>query len=232
VEGPPVTAFCGLTPAKPAIRALSLFVCLTCVASYAAAQEVRFRWAFGAVTGSGAARHFAPITDEMTLYSGDELKLFISPGCPCFIYVLHQDQTGEFTVLFPAGGSFGDAPPPIGSMHYIPPAQAWLRLDEAGGTERVYLIASTTRLTPLERLLTANPSTPTQVAPAREIVVELARLQKDHTAHNWSERPVTMGGQVRGDRGVDSAHPDIARSATEITGSAPFFSRVFIIDHR
>lgn len=227
-----MTAFDGLTSSRPAIRALSLFVALTCVTSSAAAQEVRFRWAFGASIGSGAARHFAPITDEMTLHGGDEIKLFVSPTSRCFIYVLYQDQTGEFTVLFPAEGSFGDAPPPAGSLHYIPPGQGWLRLDEATGIERVYLLASATRLTPLERLLTPNPSTPTRLAPAREIVVELARLQKAHAAQNWSERPVTMGGQVRGGPNTDLAHPDIARSATEIAGSGPFFSRVFIIEHR
>ena len=67
-------------------------------------------------------------------------------------------------------------------------------------------------------------------SPVQQIVGELARLQKGTVARNWSERPVTMGGQVRGK--PDLAHPDIAQHATVITGTAPFLSRVFIIDHR
>ena len=55
------------------IRTLRMFVLAMCVASIASAQEVRFRWAFGAATGVGPARHFAPISSEdVTLRSGPE----------------------------------------------------------------------------------------------------------------------------------------------------------------
>ena len=201
------------------------FVIAMCVASTALAQDVRFRWAFGVATGAGAARHFAPITSEdVTLHSGDEIKMFVGPECKCFIYVLHQDQAGQFTVLYPADGAFTDTPPSTAS--YIPAGGGWLEVDDSKGTERIYLLASPTRLTSLEQLLAAAK----RPSPTQQIVGELARLQKSTVARNWSERPVTMGGQVRGKQ--DAAHPDIARNATEITGNAQFFSRVFIIDHR
>lgn len=208
------------------MRVVRFFVVAMCLASTALAQDVRFRWAFGVATGAGAARRFAPITGEdVTLRAGDEIKMFVGPECKCFIYVLHQDQAGQFSVLYPADGAFPATPPTTAS--YIPPGSAWLEVDDSKGTERVYLLASTTRLASLEQMLSEAAKKPT---PAQQIVGELARLQKTTLARNWSERPVTMGGQVRAKQ--DAAHPDIARNATEITGNAPFFSRVFIIDHR
>lgn len=211
------------------MRVCGFFAIAICATSAALAQDVRFRWAFGVATGVGSARHFAPITGEdVTLRKGDELKMFVGPECKCFIYVLYQDQTGQFSVLYPADGAFSETPPSAPS--YIPPGNGWLEVDDAKGTERIYLLASTTRLASLEKLLTAAAATATPPSPAQQIVAELARLQKTTVARNWSERPVTMGGQVRAK--PDAAHPDIARNATEFTGTGSFFSRVFIIDYR
>jgi hypothetical protein len=211
------------------MRTFWLLTIALCAASIASAQEVRFRWAFGVATGVGPARHFAPITgDELTLHNGDEIKMFVGPECKCFIYVLHQDQAGQFEVLYPSAGAFSDTPASTAS--YIPPGGGWLQVDDATGTERIYLLASTSRLTSLEHLLAAAAAATKGPSATQQIVGELARLQKTSVARNWSERPVTMGGQVRGK--PDAAHPDIASSATVITGTAPFLSRVFIIDHR
>jgi hypothetical protein len=208
------------------MRIVWSFTLAMCLASTALAQDVKFRWAFGVATGAGPARHFAPVTaEDVTLHAGDEIKFFIGPECKCFIYLLHQDQTGQFEVLYPAEGAFPAAPPTTAS--YIPSGGGWLQVDEAKGTERIYLLASTTRLTSLEGILASASKTPN---PSQQIVGELARLQKSTVARSWSERPVIIGGQVRGKQ--DAAHPDIASSATVITGTAPFFSRVFIIDHR
>jgi hypothetical protein len=211
---------------------LGLLIALACLPADAGAQEVQFRWAFGAATGSGAARHFITVTDDVTLRTGDEIKMWVSPTSRCFIYVLHQDQSDEFDVMYPTQRTFDEGPAPVGSLHYIPPLPGWLQLDAATGTERVYLIASATRLTTLEQLLTRNASSPqaARAGVSRQVISELARLQKEYVAKNWSERPVTMGGQVRGE--TDLVHPDVARSSVEIAGAGPFFNRVFIIEHR
>ena len=209
------------------MRTFWAFVIAVCAVSDVIAQDVRFRWAFGVSTGAGGARKFVPVTGEdVILRSGDEIKMFVAPDCKCFIYVLHQDQAGQFAVLYPSNGAFPASPPTAPS--YIPEGGGWLQVDDAKGTERIYLLASTTRLTSLEQMLAAAAAK--GPSPTQQIVGELARLQKSTVARNWSERPVTMGGQVRGK--PDPAHPDIATSATVITGTAPFFSRVFIIDHR
>lgn len=205
-------------------RVLSALVFAVCAGSTLLAQDVHFRWAFGQATGVGPDRHFAPITSEdVTLHTGDEIKMFVGPDCKCFIYLLHQDQAGQFEVLYPANAAFTDVPATAPS--YIPSGGGWLKVDDAAGTERLYLLGSTTRLTDLERLLKATATSPTQ-----QIIGELARLQKSTVKGGWSERPVTIGGQIRGQ--PDAAHPDIATKATVISAPGPFFSRVFIIDHR
>jgi hypothetical protein len=195
----------------------------------AGAEDVRFRWAFGAVTGAGKARHFVRITEDVTLRSGDEVQMFVSPLTACYIYVLHEDPAGAITPLFPATAGEFPANYGVAREYYLPEAGQWLTLDTVTGTERVYLIASVERLTRLEAVLKGPRPQPDLSASAKAIVAELARLAKQQTSH-WSERPVTMGGQVRGTPGQPN-HPDLAAHASEI--SAPgFFARVFVIDHR
>ena len=100
----------------------------------------------------------------------------------------------------------------------IPPGDQWLMLDDTTGIERIYLVASRARLARLETLL--------QQKARAEIIGELASLRKQHASTDWVERPVMIGGQVRGPK-----RPDITSIATEISAKA-FFSRVFVIDHR
>lgn len=180
-------------------------------------DDVRFRWAFGALTGPATARTLVRVADEMTLRSGDELKMLVSPVSPCFVYVLHEDPRGEMTVLFPAPSGAFPAEPPAGRQ-LIPPGDDWLRLDDTTGIERIYLVASSTRLARLETLL--------QKGARAEIISELASLRKQRATNAWVERPVTIGGQVRGKK-----TPDLDSLATEITAKA-FVTRVFVIDHR
>jgi hypothetical protein len=184
----------------------------------APANDVRFRWAFGALTGPTTSRQLVRVTDEMMLRSGDQLKMLVSPVSPCFVYVLHQDPRGELTVLLPAPAGAFPAVHHTGAPQLIPAGDDWLELDDATGIERIYLVASSTRLARLETLLKKNART--------EVINELMSLRKQHATVDWVERPVTIGGQVRG-----SKRPDIASMATEISAKT-FFSRVFIIDHR
>jgi hypothetical protein len=193
------------------------------------AGEMQFRWAFGAMTGPADARRFVRITDDTTLRTGDEIQMFVSPVTACFIYVVHEDPAGEMTVLFP--GTSGAFPPGYGvaKEFYVPAETGWLQLDASTGTERIYVIASPERLTQLEALLKRSDTSGALKARRNQVIAELARLTKQSTG-NWSERPVTIGGQVRG-LPAKPAYPNIAAHAVEITAPG-FFSRVFVIDHR
>jgi Domain of unknown function (DUF4384) len=192
------------------------------------ADDMKFAWAVGALTGPAEARQSVAVKGEVTLKTGDELKIFISQVTPSFAYVLHEDTKREFEVFYPEG-SFSKSAAASKGSHYIPP-EDWFKLDEETGLERIYLVASTTRLTALEQLLDEYASVKAAArsgVPTR-IITELARLDKQHATPPWSERPVTMGGQVRGPK---PPKPDVALNATEVTAPG-YFSRVLVIDHR
>ena len=203
-----------------------LTVALLAWATTSWAEDLRFRWALGAVTGAARDRHYVAVTEDVVLHTGDEIKMFVSPSCTCFIYVVHEDPLGAVTVLFPSNGSFSERGTAGGSRHYIPADSAWLRLDSTTGLERIYLVASSKRLLDFERLLTRPPSRSADKTLIRDVVAEIARLQKQAGNRKWSERPIAMAGQIRGD------HPDVAQDAREWTGDSSFFSRVVVIDHR
>lgn len=209
---------------------VSLVCALALVCQVSGAEAMKLRWAFGAVTGPAGARAFVRITDDITLRTGDEVQMFISPVTPCFVYVLHEDPAGVMTVLFPdTPGAF----PPgygIGKTFYVPADKAWLRLDASTGIERIYLVASPERLTQLEALLKRPETAGDAKARRNQVVLELARLTKQ-SGSAWSERPAMIGGQIRSLPRTKPAYPDIAGSAMEITAPG-FFSRVFVIEHR
>ena len=209
---------------------LTLALILPAILPATGAEEMKLGWAFGAMTGPATARHFVRITDDITLRTGDEIQMFVSPVTACFIYVLHEDPAGEMTVLFP--GASGAFPPGygMGRAYYVPAANAWLRLDPNTGMERIYLVASPQRLTQLETLLNQSRTAGDAKARRNRVVGELARLTKQNPS-SWAERPATIGGQIRGVPRTKSAYPDLAELAVEIT-SPGFFSRVFVIEHR
>jgi hypothetical protein len=193
-------------------------------------DELKFAWAVGALTGPANARQSVQVKNEITLKTGDELKVFFNRITPSFAYVLHEDAKRDFTMLYPEGQLPAKFAPSTGS-HYIPAEPDWFELDGETGIERLYLIASATPLTALEKLLSdyeaAKPADRSAIR--RQIYLEMARFEKQPASAPWSERPVTMGGQVRGPKPLPK--PDIALGATEVTASG-YFSRVLIINHQ
>jgi hypothetical protein len=181
-------------------------------------DQVRFRWAFGALTGPSGARTLVRVTDDITLKTGDEIKMLVSPVTSCFVYVVHEDPKGVVAPLFPETPDGFPAGYKAGARYSIPADGGWLTLDAVTGIERIYLTASPARLPRLEAAVTRGSRV--------EVIAELAALRKQHAKADWIERPVQIGGQVRGLKG-----PDITSMAIEITAQG-FYSRVFVIDHR
>ena len=203
----------------PAAVLAALLALLPLHASQPSADnEIRFRWAFAALTGSADARKLVRVTDDITLRTGDEIKMLVAPVTSCFVYVVHEDPKGLMTPLFPETPVAFPAGYRAGALFTIPADDGWLTLDEAIGIERIYVAAAPARLTRLEAALKRGGRA--------EVIAELAALRKQHAKADWVERPVQIGGQVRGRKG-----PDIRPLATEITAQA-FYSRVFVIDHR
>src|SRR5207244_1114732 len=85
---------------------------------------VRFRWAFGALTGPKSGRTLVSVRDGTILNSGDQVKLFVSPLTSCSIFVFYHSVQGDLELLFPPAARQPDIKP--GTPYYIPPGEQWL----------------------------------------------------------------------------------------------------------
>jgi Domain of unknown function (DUF4384) len=186
------------------------------------ADNVNFLWAFEALVAEGKVTKQVPIREDMTLKTGDQLKMFVELRKPCFVYVVHHGAQGEVQLLFPYNTQQFTADYQPAKLYEIPPADGWFRLNEQAGRETFYLMASAQRLLDLEKLLdtyaTAKPAEQPQVAST--LLAELRNLIKQHRSSVQPGRPVPIAGNMR--RGVEGL---------EISASN-FYSKTFTIEHR
>jgi hypothetical protein len=206
--------------------------------SYAAAleeQNVRFRWAFGAVTGSGSEQKFVAIDRDMALNTGDQLKMLVEPQSKCFVYVIHHGPEDQVRLLFPYTLEQFSSDYLIGIKYYIPAGDAWFELDKHAGKETFYLLAAPERLQGLEELLRRYAAANVEKKPelAAEVLAEIRTVKKQHRDLTAAaERPVVIGGRIRGlERPQSGDNPDVATISDEVL-STRFYGRTFTIDHQ
>ncbi|MEX1140594.1 MAG: DUF4384 domain-containing protein [Bacteroidota bacterium] len=196
-------------------------------------ENVAFRWAFGALVGK--SKNLVPITRDTTLASGDEMKMVVELRRECYVYVIHHSPQGEIGLLFPESfGQFaGDYKQ--GKNYYVPKGRTWFELDKNTGKETFYLLAASERLIELEALIGEYQSAAAEKKTdlAKQIVAEIRDMKrKFRTFTTLAERPVTIGGNIRGVDEADKAkRPDVSVLATEISASN-FYSKTFTIDHK
>jgi hypothetical protein len=202
-------------------------------AQSAATPELRFLFAFGAVTGPENKPKVIAVQNETVLRSGDRLKFFIEPQTGMCVYLFHQAADGELTVILPAEGQSAALSP--GAAVYAPVAANWLQLDQQTGLEKFHLLVSAQRLEQLETLLARHATLTDKSAAhssAEAILNEVKQVRlKNRNLAAPAEKPVRIGGSLRGPEGADVL-PDITRLASDITAAGGFYSRVFTIDHR
>ena len=186
------------------------------------ADNVNFLWAFEALVSEGNVTRQVPIREDMTLKTGDQLKMFVELRKPCFVYIIHHGAQGEVQLLFPSNTQQFSADYQPAKLYEIPPADGWFRLNEQAGRETFYLVASAQRLLDLEMLLdtyaAAKPAEQPQVAST--ILTDLRNMIKQHRSAVLPGRPVPIAGNMR--QGIEGL---------EITASN-FYSKTFTIEHR
>ena len=186
------------------------------------ADNVNFSWGFVAlVTEGNVTKPPVPVEEDMTLKTGDQLKMFVKLGKPCFVYVIHHGAQGEVQLLFPYNTQQFTADYQLAKWYKILPEDGWFRLNEQAGRETFYLVASAQRLLDLEKLLdayaAAKPVEQPQVATT--IVLELRNLIKQHRSAVPPGRPVPIAGNMRTDiEGLEITAPN-------------FYSKTFTIEH-
>lgn len=217
---------------------LCMLVVLTAGVDVASGQEkdnIGFEWGFGALSGSAKEPKLASIARDTTLRSGDQVKLIVKLTTQCFVYVLHEDPTGEIVLRFPYDLQQFTTDYKIGKNYYIPKGRPWFQLDEKAGRETFYLLASPNRLTDLEGLVTKYQSSPAagKAALAKDIVSEIRNVRKRFkTFTTTAERPISIGGNVRGLDGPGAGRrPDVASITTEISANN-FYGKTITVEHK
>ena len=217
---------------------LCMLVVLVAGNSVATGQEkdnIGFEWGFGALSGSAKDPKLASITRDRALKSGDRVKMIVKLTRECFVYLLYEDTDGDIVLRFPYDLQQFSTDYKVGKNYYIPKGSQWFQLDEKLGKETFYLLASPTRLTDLEGLLTKYQSSPASGKPAlaKDIVSEIRNVRKRFkTFTTTAERPISIGGNVRGVESPGAGRrPDVAAITTEILANN-FYGRTITIDHK
>ncbi len=198
-------------------------------------KKVSFRWAFGAMVGADNDRRLVAVTRDTVLKTGDQLKMLVELKERCFVYLIYNTEEGEVAMLFPYDLKQFDTNYQILKKYYIPQGNRWFELDEETGLETFYLLASANRLLALEGLYMEYIGADTKRKPgiAEEILKKIRQIKKKHRKFSTSaERPIPIGGSLRGIKtGSGARPPDIDSIAAEVS-STHFYSRTFTIDHR
>jgi uncharacterized protein DUF4384 len=184
-------------------------------------DKVSFVWGFEARVAEGKITKQVSVKEDMTLKTGDQLKMFVELRKPCFVYVIHHGARGEIQRLFPYDIQQFTTDYQTSKMYEIPPHDAWFRINEQAGRETFYLVASAQRLTDLEQLLATYAAAQPAEQPlaATNIVAELRNLLKQHRSSVKPGRPVPIAGNMR--KGIEGV---------EIT-APQFYIETFTIEH-
>jgi hypothetical protein len=190
------------------------------------ALPLQFDWALVKRAPNGAPRAIN-FSEKVAISPGDFFKICIRPLKNAFIYLFLDDASGNLQILFPDRFADFESSSYLNAQKFIPAGEDWFALDSTRGTERFYLVASTTRLSSLEDLtMRYQKSARGTNAGARQGVLdEISRLRRVHSQLSIAaEIPVTIAG---GTRGVNEA---AAQLATEIDAEG-FYTKTFRLDH-
>ncbi|MFH0990280.1 MAG: DUF4384 domain-containing protein [bacterium] len=198
-------------------------------------ENVSFEWGFGVISSSTAETKLTPVLKDTMLKSGDQIKMVVKLKRACFVYVIHESPDGELILRFPYDFNQFTTDYTLAKNYYIPKGRDWFKLDKDIGRETFYLLASAERLTDLEKMLQQYKAADASAKPAlaKDIVTEIRNVRKRYkTFTTYAERPISIGGNVRGvERAPSASRPDVASIATEISANN-FYGRTFTLDHK
>lgn len=97
------------------------------------------------------------LRDGSTMHSGQNYQIAVRPSSTSYVYVYQIGTDGDLYRLFPDSEYISPEnkkPNPLkgGEIYWIPAKDAWLRLDDQQGKERIYVVASRSRNQALEDL--------------------------------------------------------------------------------
>lgn len=197
--------------------------------------NVQFRWAFAALVSQDGKTSLQPVTQDIALKTGDQMKMMVEIQKKCFVYLFHYNPQEGMKLLFPYSLQQFSMDYEPNRKYYIPKGDSWFRLDNNSGQEVFYLLASFRRLEGLEDAYLKHEAAEAsnKAATAKVVQEQIRTLRRENRELALpAERPVPIGGALRGiDKNQNAAGLDIAPLADEIL-STSFMARTFTIEHK
>jgi len=210
------------------------FCTRTSLAQSHADDKVGFKWGFAAKVGPEGDRKFVSVRHDTVMHSGDSLKMVVELTKPCYVYVIYQNPNGELKLLFPYSLTQFAKDYTVGKNYFIPQGQDWNTLDPTPGKEKFHILASAERLNDFEVAFTkyeaASSSRKNDMAKKVLAQIRTTKLQNKLYA-SAAERPINIGGNVRGLITPEARQPDVTDVEVSIS-SKGFYNKTFAIDHQ
>jgi len=200
-------------------------------------QKICFQWTFIANLNQGKNLSAINFDENNVLRSGDQLKTSFTLYKPCFLYFIHHGPGDDVSLIHPP--SIPQEPPSAAmpATYNIPENNQWFALDDNAGKETFYLVAASMRLNGLESLLMDyNRSDASEkVEIGKKIIHKVQQFnQKSAKLTAAAERPVKIGGTVRGGVGRDCPGNSIPLDTFDslMVSANDFYIKVITIDHK
>ena len=166
------------------------------------ASTVSFSWALICQSKQAAPRPVDYRLNVVPLESGDRFKFYLRPLKPCYLYLYLYDSDKNLYLLFPENFQLREQNSGFTRNIVLPGVNSWFYLDERGGTELFYLIASARRLQELERKTERyleQRSAAGGLSDKHEVLDAIRRLVKESSyLSGAAEKPIAVAGDFRG----------------------------------
>jgi len=93
------------------------------------------------------------VRDGSRLRGGDQIRLVFSPSADGHAYVMSKDLRGEITALFPPHALKADSRVRAGELYEAPVDGGWFAVDDGGGVQMLYVLASYDPIENLESMI-------------------------------------------------------------------------------
>jgi len=185
---------------------------------------LQFKWAFFLHDQDGRTK-VIDFKDKVVVRKGDGLRIYLEPVTSVYLYLYMFDAQKQLRCIFPSTPDFYAKKPRTGVSHILPSSEKWFIMDEQPGTERFFLIASSTRLTDIENLTKKMLSSPDDAEVKAKLLDEIKTVRRSKGDLNT---PVEKGVPIAGTIVAVTRGP--ANEAT-LTEAAGFFSKTLRIEH-
>jgi len=189
-------------------------------------SQIAFRWAF-IHQSPNSENEVIDFAERPTVNSGDKLQIYLRPESEVYLYLFLYDTHKDLYLLFPESPDYYTSTKLEEGDIYIPGKFDWFEWDDSRGTERIYLLASSERLTDIEektkRYMNSNQDAKLK-SQLYDAIVEMLKEKSNLTTP--TEKPVAIAGTIR----TRGSGTDMAGNAILVEAES-FYSKTLRLRH-